>query len=322
MVKYSKPLAGSRGFWPKKRAKRIFPRVRFSQKYPKAVPVAFAAYKAGMVSVSYMDPRKESATKGQEIVEAATVLEAPPLKVIGIKLYRLAYSALIDSGTVWAEGLPKDLSRAMSIPKNPRAKERLEKFSKLEGIHDLRILACTQPKDAGFKKAPEVFELPVGGDLKAKWEYAKQKLGREISAKEIFEESEPVDVIAVTKGKGYQGPVKRFGVKIRPRKSEGKRRHVGSLGPWHPARVLPGKIAMAGQLGFQTRTEHNKKIVRIGSDGLAVAGGMLHYGQVKGDYMLVLGSVPGSRKRLVFLRKPVRNYSRPVKIEVKKVFSD
>ncbi len=323
MVKYSKPLAGSRGFWPKKRTKRIYPVVRFNGRYEKPTPVAFAAYKAGMVSLSYHDPRKESATKGQDIVEAATVFESPPLKVVGIKLYRMTDKGLIDSGTAWADGLPKDLSRAMSVSKKQASKEKLDAFSKRLGdMADIRLIVCTQPREIGRKKTPEIFELPLGGDVKAKWDYARQKLGKEITAKEVFEESETVDVIAVTKGKGYQGPVKRFGVKIRPRKSAGKRRHVGSLGAWHPARVLPGKIAMAGQLGFQTRTEHNKKIARIGTDGLAVPGGILHYGEVKGDYMLVLGSVPGSRKRLVFLRKAVRNYSRPMKIEVKKVFSD
>ena len=112
---------------------------------------------------------------------------------------------------------------------------------------------------------------------------------------------------AVSKGKGYQGPVKRFGVKVRGRKHTKKRRNIGNLSARNVARVLPGKIAFPGQLGFQTRTEYNKRILKIGTDGkINPKGGWINYGLVPGHYLLVEGSVPGPKKRLIMLRKGIR----------------
>ena len=64
----------------------------------------------------------------------------------------------------------------------------------------------------------------------------------------------------LTTGRGYQGPVKRFGIKLKPSKSEKGRRRPGSLGPWHPARVI-FRVPMAGQLGMFTRVVYNNKIL-------------------------------------------------------------
>jgi large subunit ribosomal protein L3 len=88
MAKGHKPRAGSRAFWPKKRAGRIYSRPRAHPEVKEGVPLDFAGYKAGMTQVSFMDNRKDSVTGGQEIVKPITVLDCPPLVVCGIRAYK------------------------------------------------------------------------------------------------------------------------------------------------------------------------------------------------------------------------------------------
>ncbi len=319
MAKGHKPVSGSRAFWPRKRARRIYPTVGATGKPSgeKVAPVVFAGYKAGMTQVAYTDVKKGSATHGQEIVEAATILDCPPLLACGIKIYTKDVSGnLVNEGTVWAEKLPKDLERKLDVPKKPHMKKELI-GKKLDQIEEVRIIASTMPRDSGIgKKTPEVFEVPISGDVEKQWAYALEKLGSEISSTDVFAPGETVDVRAVTKGKGFAGVVKRFGVKVRTRKSGGKRRHIGNIGAVTPGRVLPGAVAMAGQLGFQTRTEYNKKILKIAEDGIAPRGGFPVYGKVPKNYVIVEGSIPGAKKRLVILKKAMRHRGAPQPVEL------
>jgi large subunit ribosomal protein L3 len=198
----------------------------------------------------------------------------------------------------------------------------------LQNIAEIRLLVHTKPRESGIgKKKPELFELSLGGGAAQQLAYAKQKLGQEIRASEVFRSGEMVDVKAVSTGKGYQGVVKRFGTKIRMRKATFKRRHGGAMSPRTPARVRPATIAQAGQMGFQTRTEYNKKIMKIGitkESDVNPKGGFLRYGLVKGDYLLLDGSVPGPKKRLIMIRKGMRvpGKARAEHIEIKKIFLD
>ena len=152
-------------------------------------------------------------------------------------------------------------------------------------------------------------EIMISGGKtpQARLEFALENLGKELRIRDIFAEGELVDVIGVSRGKGFQGPTKRFGVKLLPRKTRGTKRGIGCIGPWHPARVMY-TVARAGQMGFHQRTEYNKRIVKISETGDEInpKGGFLHYGLVKGDYIVVLGSVPGPKKRLIRIRKSMR----------------
>ena len=321
MARGHKPVRGSRAFWPKKRAKRIYPSIKT---YPlkagdKVEPLAFAGYKAGMTQASFIDNKKGSPTAGQEIMEAVTVIDCPPLVVCGMKMYRKTHCGLVNEGTVWHESLPKDLGRKLDIPKKPHMKKELI-GKNLDRLAAVRLIVSTQPKISGMgKKKPEVFEVPISGNVEKQWAYALEKLGKEIMPADVFSEGEAVDVKAVTKGKGFTGPVKRFGIKVRNRKSGGKMRHVGSLGPVQPSRVLPGKIAFPGQLGFQTRTEYNKKILKIGEDGLYPLSGFVNYGRVPKNYVIIEGSIPGPKRRLIMLRKAVRSHEKPAPVDLKHV---
>jgi large subunit ribosomal protein L3 len=307
MVKEGKPRRGSLAFYPRKRARRIYPSIKTYPEVEKAKLLAFAGYKAGMAQAIIVDNRKDSPTFGQEISVPVTIIDCPPLKVVGIRAYEKTKKGLKVFTEAWTKNLPKDLERKTKVkPKEENLKkieENLEKISKL------RLIVCTQPRLSGLKKKkPEVFEIEVGGkDLKEKFEFAKSLLGKEINIKDFAREGELVDVIAVTKGKGFAGPVERFGVKIQVRHAKKKLRHVGSLGSQVPRRVR-WTVPQAGQLGFQTRTELNKRILKIGESGKEVTpkGGFTRYGIITSNYVVIEGSVPGPKKRLIMLRHAIR----------------
>jgi large subunit ribosomal protein L3 len=326
MAKAHKPRAGSRAFWPRKRAKRIYPRMKHSGELERIAakgsatkPLEFAGYKAGMTHVILSEIKKKSVTHGQDVARAVSVIECPPLYVFGIKLYGRGPDGYKDIGMIWAKDLKKDIVRKLDVPKKARAE--IKQFDeRLNRVSDIRLLVHAQPRETGFgKKRPEVFEVDLSGSIEGKWKYAKEKLGKELDIAEVFSEGEYVDARGVTKGKGYQGVVKRFGVKIRSRKNKLKMRHLGTMGSVTPARVLPGAIAQAGQMGFQTRTEFNKRVIKIGSDGVKVAGGFVNYGEVKKHYMLIEGSVPGAKRRLVFFRKAFRKTDMKEPVELKAI---
>ncbi|MEM5793876.1 MAG: 50S ribosomal protein L3 [Candidatus Aenigmatarchaeota archaeon] len=307
MVKESKPRSGSLAFYPRKRARRIYPRIKTYPESEKAKILAFAGYKAGMAQAIVVDNRKGSPTFGQEISVPVTIIDCPPLKVVGIRAYKKTPKGLKVLTEAWAKDLPKDLERKLKVkPKEENLKkieENLEKISKI------RLIVCTQPRLSGIKKKkPEIFEVEVGGkEIKEKFEFAKSLFGKEVSVKDFVREGELVDVIAVTKGKGFAGPVKRFGVKIQVRHAKKKLRHVGTLGSQVPRRVLY-TVPQAGQLGFQTRTELNKRVLKIGESGKEVnpKGGFIRYGMISSNYLVVQGSVPGPKKRLIMLRHAIR----------------
>ncbi len=302
MSKVTKPRSGSLGFSPRGRARRIYPRIKSWPESSEAKPLAFAGYKAGMTHILAVDKYKNSPTYEQTIAIPATIVEVPPLVVYGIRAYSTTPYGKKVLTEVWAEKLDKNLARKIKTPKKKHDISAIE--SELDKISEIRLLVHTKPP---FKKKPETFEIKVGGDPKSAFEYAKEKLGKEITIDEVFKEGDYVDVIAVTKGKGFQGPVKRWGIKIQYRKAHGFRRHLGALGPWHPAKTM-WRVPQAGQMGYHTRTEINKLLLKIGKNPNEInpLGGIPHYGLVRNQYILIKGSIPGPKKRLVMIRPALR----------------
>ncbi len=309
-MKYSRPRRGSLAFSPRKRASRIIPRIRSWPNYdgePKLL--GFAGYKAGMTHVIMIDDRKNSPTYGDEIVVPVTVIECPPMKVMGIRVYKNSPYGLQIAGEVWTNELDEFLGRRLNLPKKT---PDVDKLREIEDIAEVRVITYTQPyKITGVpKKVPDVMEQKVGGsDINAVLDYAIAKLGKEIRVSEVFQEGAFIDVIAITKGKGFQGPVKRWGVITLDAKHarSSKHRRVGTLGPWTPHRVR-WTVPQAGQMGFHQRTEYNKRIIKIGENGEEITpkGGFVHYGVIRSDYVLVSGSVPGPVKRLIRMRDAIR----------------
>ncbi len=308
MPEVKKPREGSKGYWPKKRSIRIYPNLTTYPQSDKPKVMGFAGYKASMVHAIIFDNRKGSLTSGQEIATPITVIDSPPLKVIGIKAYQNSVDGFKALYECMVKDLPKDMSRKLKVG-NFKTEEKLAGIEKdIEKISKIRLIVATQPRLSGIgKKKPEVFELEVSGkNMKENFDYAKNLLNKEVIANDFIKEGELVDVVAVTKGKGTEGPVKRFGVKIQVRHAKKKLRHVGSLGQERPGKVRH-TVPMAGQLGFWRRTEFNKRILKIGNGSdVTPKSGFTRYGVVKNNYILLQGSVPGTKKRLVMMRPAMR----------------
>ncbi len=307
-MKEHRPRRGSLGFSPRKRASSIIPRIRAWPVTSEVKALGFAGYKAGMTHVVMVDDRKNSPTYGEEIVVPVTVIETPPLKVMGVRVYRKTQYGLQIAGEVWATNLDEHLARRLNLPKNGRDPEELKQ---IEDIAEVRLITYTQPyRITGVpKKVPDVMEQKVGGDATEALDYAISKLGNEIKVSEVFGEGAFIDVLSITKGKGFQGPVKRWGVITLDAKHarSSKHRRVGTLGPWNPHHVR-WTVPQAGQMGFHQRTEYNKRVLKIGENGEEITpkGGFPHYGVVRNEYVLVAGSVPGPVKRLVRMRDAIR----------------
>jgi len=311
MPKKKVPRSGSLAFVPKKRAKRIYPRVRNWLDSDKLRIGGFAGYKAGMTQVLIIDNKKGSPTHGEKISVPVTILDCPPLLVLGVRFYKQNTNGFYSFSEIWDEKVTKDkdLKRKLTIGKYNHTEKLKEIEKNLGEIKKIRLIVKTQPKRSGLgKKTPEIFEIELtGNDINEKFNYSKEILGKELKANDIFKEGEYVDAIAITKGKGWQGPVKRFGLKIRGRKQHGKRRHVGTMGSETP-RMIKWTVPQAGQMGFAKRTEYKKRIIKIGEDGKEITpkSGFTRYGIIKENYIILEGSVPGPRKRLIMLRATVR----------------
>jgi len=237
------------------------------------------------------------------------VLEVPPMKVAAVRLYENTRYGLRTIGEVWSNGVDQILARLLPIPKNFDASKAWEKFNGTD-IEDVRLLAYTQPVlvKGVPKKMPEMMELRIGGGTIAeRIDYAKSLLGKEIKITDFVKEGLMIDIAAVTKGKGFQGAVKRWGVKLLSHKNSKHRRMIGTLGPKRPGYVRP-TVPQSGQQGYHQRTEFNKRVLKIGDNGNEVTpkGGFLHYGEVSNPYVLIHGSIPGPAKRLIRLRDPIR----------------
>ncbi|MBI5228588.1 50S ribosomal protein L3 [Candidatus Micrarchaeota archaeon] len=296
------PRRGSIAFRPRKRAERLVPRIRAWRKEGKGL-MGFAGYKVGMTHVLVIDDR-ESPTKGHEIVRPVTVVEVPPVFVYSIvALEKTPYGLKVFTEVPCANA-PRELRKVFTAAKKPR-KMVTDLENNLSRIAECRVKACSQPKKSGLnKRTPEFFEIGLGGNPAEQLEVAKSLLGKEVSVSDVLSEGEFVDVIAVTKGKGWQGVVKRFGVALNIHKATKARRHGGALGPEKQGKVMY-TVPRAGQTGFHRRTEVGKRVVKLGNKAEEVTprGGFIDYGVTKSDFLLLTGSIPGPAKRFMILRK-------------------
>lgn len=308
MSKWYEPRHGSMAFWPRKRAKKEVQRIRSWPSVSIPSLLGLAAYKVGMTKAMLVDDT-DSPTKGMEKREACTVLEIPPVYVYGLRFYS---KDVYGSKTV--KEFYSEQAKKLNIKKISTVDE-IKKFLESEKVNDVRALLFVDPSKTTIgRKKPQKFEVAIGGeDINKKLEFALSIFGKEVKASDVFKEGEYIDILAVTKGKGWQGPVKRFGIHEQRRKATGKIRHVGTLGPFHPARIFYN-VPMAGQMGFHRRTEYNKRILKIGEPNeLNQEGGFKNYGIVKNTYILIKGSIPGPAKRLIRLRKATRTKVKEIK---------
>lgn len=295
------PRHGSLQFWPRARAKSIVARPdAFPQLQEQRLP-AFLGYKVGMTHLIIQEQNPNSHRKNQNIFCPVTVLECPPMKVYSVRFYKKTEDGKKIISEIFSQAQSKQLQRKIKPSK--------KQASPPDSFNSLSIVCYTQPHLTVFgKKTPDMLEIHLYADkLKECADFALSLLNKEMKVSEIFRVGQHIDIHSITKGKGFCGVIKKFGVKKRPHKSEKKVRGIGTLGPWHPNKVMY-TVAQAGKFGFFTRTEYNKLLLKIGSkpEEINPKSGFQKYGFIKNDFILVKGSVPGTPKRPVTITYPIR----------------
>ncbi|HJJ56175.1 MAG TPA: 50S ribosomal protein L3 [Methanocorpusculum sp.] len=308
-----RPRAGSLAYYPRKRAKSIIPKYKSWPEYSgKPMIQGFAGYKAGMTHVIMVDDHKRSPTEGKMVMVPVTVVEIPAMKVAAIRVYVKDTYGKHPLTEIWTDDI-SDLTDRITKIKTNNSKNLIEKIqSSIDDVVEVMVLMYTLPKMLSGvpKKIPDLMEMRIaGGSVPERFEYALSLLGKSIEMNTLLSEGQFADITAVTKGKGFQGAVKRFGICLRKRKHSRakKTRHIGTLGPWHPHHVR-WQVPMPGQTGFHQRTEFNKRIIKFGQnpDDINPSGGFINYGLVRGNYVLIKGSIPGPAKRLIRIRSAIR----------------
>jgi large subunit ribosomal protein L3 len=321
MPQSSRPRKGSLGFGPRKRATSEVPRFRsWADDDGQPQVQGFAGYKAGMSHVVMINDESDSPREGMEETVPVTILETPPVRAVALRAYEDTPYGKKPLTEVWTDEFHDELDRVLDLPDGSVGDEEQLREAVAGGdVADLRLITHTVPDAVPSvpKKKPDVMETRVGGgSLTDRLDHALELVddGGEHAATDVFRAGEYADVAGVTKGKGTQGPVKRWGVQKRKgkHKRQGWRRRIGNLGPWNPSRVR-STVPQQGQTGYHQRTELNKRLLAVGDDPdeINVDGGFVNYGEVAGDYVLVKGSVPGPEQRLVRLRHAVRPKDQP-----------
>jgi large subunit ribosomal protein L3 len=303
MPSLSRPRRGSLQFYPRKRAVKQIPSVNWKpislkKDLPENSILGFITYKVGMASAIVKDNTEHSQTKGKKKVIPVTVLEAPNMKIFSARFYNKGVSVkdvLLSND--------KELKKKLKVPKSIST---LDKDLPKE-YDDIRIIVYSIPKQTSIKKSPDLIEIALSGTKESKIELIKSFIGKEITITN-FEKLKLLDARGLTKGKGFQGPVKRFGVTLRSHKAEKGQRKVGSIGPWHPARVT-FRVPMAGQLGLFSRVHYNFNVISSGNikeKNINPKQGFKHFGNIKFSYIILAGSVQGPTKHPVLLTSPLR----------------
>jgi len=273
--------------------------------------LAHCGFKAGCVQIVSIDDREKVPNAGKQLVSLGTVLVTPPVLILGVRGYSKDHDGLHAEFDVYAEDIPKYISKEITVKNKDGALDEAEK--KLKKIKEIFAIVAVSPRAAGLEmKKPYIFEAMVsGGDIQKQFTHVKELLGKEIKIDQIFETGASVDVAAITKGHGWQGVLKRWNVKKKQHKSRKTVREVGSLGPISPQSVMY-TVPRAGQFGFHQRIEYDKRIMIMGNTEdeqikINPDGGYKHFGLVKGDFIILKGSVPVTYRRLIKLRSQIRN---------------
>jgi len=350
--KFEHPRHGSLGFLPKKRSCRHRGKCKAFPKDDPTKPVhltAFIGYKAGMTHIVRDVDKLGSKLNKKETVEAVTIIETPPMVIVGAVGYIETPKGLRAFKTVFAEHLSEDCRRRFYKNwykskkkaftkyskkwKDESGKKEIEKdFAKMaKYCQVIRVIAHTQMKLLKKRqKKAHIMEIQLnGGTVADKIKFARDHLEKQIDISQVFSQDEMLDTISVTKGRGFKGVTSRWHTRKLPRKTHKGLRKVACIGAWHPSRVS-FTVARAGQKGYFHRTEINKKVYRIGlgtdkanaktefdpvEKSITPMGGFPQYGIVKQDFVMLKGCIGGTRKRPITLRRSLITQTKRVAFE-------
>merc|ERR1739848_348370 len=306
---------------------------------------SFIGYKAGMTHVVREVDRPGSKLHKKEVVEAVTIVETPPMVVVGMVGYIETPKGMRALSTMFTGYMDESCRRRFYKNYHQAKKRAFSRYvkAKVTGPHAkaarareiarmkkyctvIRVLAHTQIRAVNLRqKKAHLMEIQInGGTVEQKVDFGLALFEKQVPVASVFGKDDMADVIAVTKGHGYEGVTTRWGTKMLPRKTRKGLRKVACIGAWHPSRIQY-TVARAGQKGYHHRTEINKKIydIRDGfhmKDGKLVKnnaatdydladksinpmGGFPHYGLVKQDFVMIKGCCVVPKKRVLTLRK-------------------
>jgi large subunit ribosomal protein L3e len=362
--KFERPRHGSLGFLPRKRTAHHHGKIK---SFPKDDPkkpchwTAFMSYKAGMTHILRDVDKPGSKLHKKEVVEAESILEAPPMRVVGFVGYVETPRGLRALTSVWAGHLSDECKRRFYKNWHKCKKKAFTKYQKrYEAANKdkdgsamsaeierakkycqvIRAICHTQVSKAkiGQKKA-HIKEIQInGGSVADKVDFCTKLFEQEVRISDVFSQNEMIDIIGVSRGRGFDGVITRWGVTRLVRKSHRGLRKVACIGTWHPTRVQ-FQVPRSGQNGYGHRTEINKKIYRIGTKediakgatteqdltdkAITPMGGFIRYGEINEDWLMLKGTVMGSKKRIITLRKTLLpQESRTAKEEIALKFID
>merc|ERR1712179_67244 len=310
--KFSAPRHGSLGFLPRKRSARHRGKVKGWPKDDVSKPchlTAFISYKAGMTHVVREVDRPGSKVNKKEVVDAVTILETPPMIVIGCIGYIETPRGLRTLKTIFAEHLSEEckrrfyknwykakkkaFSKACRKWQDEDGQKQIERdFTQMKKYCKvIRVIAHTQMKLLPLRsKKAHIMEIQInGGSISDKVDYARSLLEKPVNVDSIFSKDEMIDIVGVNKGKGEKGVTSRWHTKKLPRKTHKGLRKVACIGAWHPARAAYS-VARSGQKGYHHRCEINKKIYDI-RDGFHTKDGKLVQNNAATDYDLADKSI-------------------------------
>ncbi|KAK2098315.1 60S ribosomal protein L3 [Saguinus oedipus] len=331
--KFSAPRHGSLTFLPQKCSSRHRGKVKSFPKDDPSKPVhltAFLGYKAGMTHIMQEVDRPGSKVNKKEVVEAVTIVEMPPMVVVGIVGYMETPRGLWTFKTVFAEHISNECKRRFYKNWHKYKKKAFTKYCKKWQDEDCKkqlekdfssmkkycqvicVIAHTQMRLLPLcQKKTHLMEIQVnGGTVSEKLDWAHERLEQQVPVNQVLGQDEMIDVIGVTNGKGYKGVTSLH--------------KVACIGAWNPARVA-FSVARAGQKAYHHHTEINKNIYKIGQSylikdgkliknnastdydlsekGINPLGGFVHYGKVTNDFVMLKGCVVGTKKRVLTLCK-------------------
>jgi large subunit ribosomal protein L3e len=296
-------------------------------------------YKAGCTHILREVDKPGSKLHKKEVVEQVTILETPPMIAVGLVGYIDTPQGLRSLSTVWAQHLGEEVRRRFyknwysakkmaftQYAKKYRTKRKTQTIDKdLDRIRRrctvVRLLVHTQIRKLHLRqKKAHLMEIQInGGNIADKVQFGLGLFEKPIPVTSVFEENEMIDIIGITKGKGFEGVTTRWGTSRLPRKTHKGLRKVACIGAWHPSRVQ-WSVPRAGQNGYHHRTEVNKKIYRVGNGAdknsgstavdltektITPLGGFPHYGIINEDFLMIKGATAGVKKRVLTLRKSI-----------------
>jgi len=315
---------------------------------------AFLGYKAGMTHIVREVDKIGSKVHKKEVVEAVTVIETPPMTVVGVVGYIPTPRGLRALTTVWALHLSDEVKRRFYKNWYRSKKKAFTKYAKRNAENKesidrelarikkyatvVRVIAHTQIRKVKLQKKAHIMEIQInGGTVEQKVDFSYGLFEKQVPVSNVFDENSMIDVLGVSKGHGFEGVTARWGTRKLPRKTHKGLRKVACIGAWHPSRVSFA-VPRAGQDGYHHRTEINKKVYKIGkkedpSNGstefdltkktITPMGGFPRYGIVNEDFMILKGCVVGVKKRVITLRKTLLNQtSRDSQEQIKLKFID